>query len=45
MGGVLVGTPTVPGSYPFTVVVHDNASATGMFAYVLKCHQLVLLRD
>jgi len=35
-GGVLVGTPTVAGSYPFTVLVHDNASATATFAYVLN---------
>ena len=36
VGGVLVGTPTAAGSYPFTVVVHDNALGTGTFAYVLN---------
>ncbi|HSR09484.1 MAG TPA: hypothetical protein VLM42_20285, partial [Bryobacteraceae bacterium] len=35
-GGVLVGTPTVAGSYPFTLLVHDNALATATFAYVLN---------
>ena len=36
VGGILVGTPTTAGSYPFTVVVHDNALGTGTFSYVLN---------